>query len=246
MLAFHLNPDIDAASRRRASIDGFADWLDARFGLATRRITDLGCGPGLYAERMAARGATVTGVDFSSTALAHARQSALRGGFVIDYREADYLEGALPEAQDIVTLIYADYCPLAPAMRSRLLGRVREMLVPGGSFVFDVFSPGQMSRLREGFEAGHRYGDGFWAPGDYYGFKRTFLWPDLLISLERYLISAEDRQFGIFNWMQYFAPESITAELTASGFEVETLLEVDTGEAWQGGATPITVIAHPR
>ena len=173
MLAFHLDPDIDAASRRRTTIESFVDWLDDRLGLAGKKVTDLGCGPGLYAEAIAARGGRVTGIDFSRTSLVHARESAARAGLGIDYREGDYLADPLTEGQDIVTLIYGDYCALAPAMRTRLLERVRQTLAGGGRFVFDVYSVGQMSRLTEGFEAGHRYMNGFWAEGDYYGFRAT-------------------------------------------------------------------------
>ena len=89
MLAFHLDPDIDAASRRRTTIESFVDWLDHRLGLAGRKVTDLGCGPGLYAEAIAARGGRVTGIDFSRTSLAHARASAARGGWSRSWQAID-------------------------------------------------------------------------------------------------------------------------------------------------------------
>ena len=45
MLAFHLNPDIDAASRSHATIDSFVAWLDAgNFtddGRQIQRLSDL-------------------------------------------------------------------------------------------------------------------------------------------------------------------------------------------------------------
>ncbi len=245
MLAFHLDPDIDAASRRHATIDNFVTWLDARLGLAGKSITDLGCGPGLYTERMAQRGAKVSGVDFSASSLAHARQSAGDRGLAITYIEGDYLTADLPEAQDIVTVIYGDFCALAPDQRRRLLARVRAMLAPGGRLVLDAYTPGQFAALSEGFEGGHNYQNGFWSPLDYFAFKQTHLWPDELISLERYLVATAERQFEIFNWMQYFTPASIEAELAEAGFAVEANVEFDTGQPWAGGATPLTVIAGP-
>lgn len=244
MLAFHLNPDIDAASRSHATIDSFVAWLDTRFTLEGKFITDLGCGPGLYAERMARRGAKLSGVDFSASSLAHARQSAEDVGLAITYIEGDYLTADLPQAQDIVTMIYGDYCALAPDQRRNLLARVGAMLAPGGRFVLDVYTPGQFAALSEGFEGGHNYQHGFWSPLDYFAFKQTHLWPDEKISLERYLVATSERQFEIFNWMQYFTPEMIASEMAGAGFAVEANVEFDTGLPWMGGATPLTVIAR--
>jgi 2-polyprenyl-3-methyl-5-hydroxy-6-metoxy-1,4-benzoquinol methylase len=34
-------------------------------------IADFGCGPGLYTEKLAERGATVTGIDFSENSIRH-------------------------------------------------------------------------------------------------------------------------------------------------------------------------------
>lgn len=69
MLAFHLDPHHDAASRRPGSIEGFVGWLDERLPLAGKKLMDLGCGPGLYAQRLAQRGAQVTGSTSRPTRL---------------------------------------------------------------------------------------------------------------------------------------------------------------------------------
>ena len=54
MLEAHLNPDIDAASRRPEIIDRSVQWLIEMLELqAGASILDLGCGPGLYASRFA-------------------------------------------------------------------------------------------------------------------------------------------------------------------------------------------------
>ena len=66
MLEFHLNQDTDLASRRIELIDSTVEWIDDQLDLSGKSICDLGCGPGLYAQRFASMGAEVTGVDFSA------------------------------------------------------------------------------------------------------------------------------------------------------------------------------------
>ena len=77
MLHFHLNQDTDLASRRIETIDRIVDWIDSSLHLSGKRVCDLGCGPGLYTERFASKGAEVTGVDFFDDSLTTpARKSA--------------------------------------------------------------------------------------------------------------------------------------------------------------------------
>lgn len=77
MLKAHLNPDNDLASRRPETIQKVVDWLIASLDLqAGDSVLDLGCGPGLYAARLAERGLRVTGVDYSRRSIDHANTYA--------------------------------------------------------------------------------------------------------------------------------------------------------------------------
>ena len=65
MLREHLSQQHDLASRRFAVIDQHVAWI-YRSALQEKpsRVLDLGCGPGLYASRLARLGHTCTGIDF--------------------------------------------------------------------------------------------------------------------------------------------------------------------------------------
>jgi SAM-dependent methyltransferase len=243
MLDFHLDPGHDLASRRPEAIDRLVKWIETRLGLAGKTVCDLGCGPGLYAERMAMHGARVTGLDFSARSLAHARQSAAKKRLTISYHHADYLKDELPGQHNIVTLIYGDYCVLSPAQRRALLGRIRAMLKPGGHFLFDAFSRPQFGQCAEEFVCERRLMDGFWAEGDYFGFKATHLYPGQHLALDRYLIVEPERQRDIYNWMQYFTPDEIRAELKEAGFEAAEIFDLTTGEHWIERSAPFGVLA---
>ncbi|MBF0187877.1 MAG: methyltransferase domain-containing protein, partial [Magnetococcales bacterium] len=164
MLQFHLNQETDLASRRFETIERIVQFLDDSLSLSNKSLCDLGCGPGLYAKRFAARGARVTGIDFSAHSLAYAEQDAEQAGRTIRYLKADYLLDTLPTGFDVVTLIYCDLCALAPEQRSRLLKRMRRMLNPGGRVVLDVAGMGSYVQKEEDLVMEERLMGGFWAP----------------------------------------------------------------------------------
>ena len=244
MLGFHLDAESDMASRRAASNEGIVDWMDRRFGFEGKAVCNLGCGPGLYATLMARRGARVTGMDFSPRSIEYARRTTRETGLPLTFNGGDYLKDDLPPEQDLVCLIYGDLCALSPEQRRVLYNKVHESLKPGGRFVFDVFSVAQFHQRQEGASYGRRLMDGFWAPGDYFGFLTTFLYGDQKLALDRYLIVEPDRCREVFNWLQYFDPDTITAELTDNGFCVEQIVDVLSGEPAGTPAGEFAVIAR--
>lgn len=243
MLKVHLDESTDLASRKSQTIDGIVGWFDRKIGLSGKNVCDLGCGPGLYARRMATRGARVIGVDFSAVSLDYARSEAAAHNLDIEYRRADYLIDDLPDGQDVVSLIWCDFCTLPPEKRRTLLERIRGMLNPGGTFVFDVSTTQQFEKRREVMTYGRRPMGDFWSSDDHFGFQTTFLYDQDKIALDRYLIVAPERRFEIFNWMQYFDPETISREVHEAGLAVEELLDVMTGEPWTPEAGEIAVVS---
>ncbi|MDQ5918381.1 MAG: 2-polyprenyl-6-hydroxyphenyl methylase / 3-demethylubiquinone-9 3-methyltransferase [Pseudomonadota bacterium] len=81
------------------------DWIDRHAAVSGKKILDVGCGGGILSESMAARGATVTGIDLSEKALGVARLHLLESGRSVDYRHISAEELATQEAgqYDIVT-----------------------------------------------------------------------------------------------------------------------------------------------
>jgi 2-polyprenyl-6-hydroxyphenyl methylase/3-demethylubiquinone-9 3-methyltransferase len=81
------------------------DWIDRHAALAGKRVLDVGCGGGLLSEAMAARGATVTGIDLSEKALGVARLHLLESGRSVDYRHisAEDLAAQQAGSYDVVT-----------------------------------------------------------------------------------------------------------------------------------------------
>ena len=55
-------------------------------GLEGKKVLDIGCGGGILAEAMAARGAEVTGIDMAEASLEVARLHLLESGLEVDYQ----------------------------------------------------------------------------------------------------------------------------------------------------------------
>ncbi len=127
--------------------------------------------------------------------------------------------------------------------RSLLLGRIRAALPEGGLLVLDAFPPDALSDRKEGTEIAERLWDGFWAAGDYVGLKASFVYPEASAALDRFLIVEPDRQREVFAWLQYLAPEQLSAELAESGFETGAPLDAVTGLPWAGGAEAYALLA---
>jgi 2-polyprenyl-6-hydroxyphenyl methylase/3-demethylubiquinone-9 3-methyltransferase len=81
------------------------DWIDGLASLAGKRVIDVGCGGGVLAESMAARGAQVTGIDLAAKLLKVAELHALESGAAVEYRQTSAEDLAQREVgrYDVVT-----------------------------------------------------------------------------------------------------------------------------------------------
>lgn len=81
------------------------DYIDGIAGLRGKRVLDVGCGGGILAESMAARGAEVTGIDLADKPLKVAQLHLLESGMAVDYRlvAPEALAAEMPGRFDIVT-----------------------------------------------------------------------------------------------------------------------------------------------
>lgn len=221
MLQTHLNQDTTLASRPLSAINRVVSWFDDTFQLSGKALCDLGCGPGLYAQRFAQRGAMVQGLDFSTNSIAYARQNSTHG---VTYEVANYLTDPLPQNQDLITLIYCDLCVLSPAQRQVLYTNVRASLKPEGRFVFDVMSAGAFEGVSNTSTYGQNYMGGFWATGDYFAFHNTFRYDVENVSLDHFTIIEEGHTWHVYNWLKYFTAQNIKRELAQNGFSIDKIV----------------------
>ena len=244
MLAAHLDPEFEGASRSFAFMDRSVDWICATAPPATHpRLLDLGCGPGLYAERFARAGYAVTGVDLSPRSLDHARRSANEQGLAIDYRCRNYLELDLDGSFDIAVMIYCDCGALSSDERRVVLRRVRERLRPGGALALDVFSRRKLEAFEERTTWEEHPAGGFWNAGPHFEVQRCRRFSEC-VSLEQIAVIASEGATSYHLWNTYFTPATLSAELEEAGFEAVELVGDAAGAPFDDASLTICAVSR--
>lgn len=243
MLEYHLNEAIDVSSRNKSFIDRSVEWIVSHFEVNDKTaIADFGCGPGLYAKRLAERGAKVTGIDFSENSLKYAKEVAEQEGLSIDYTHANYLEFETLHKFDLITMIMCDFCALSPGQRKTMLAKFYSLLKPGGAVLLDVYSLNSFNQKEESATYELNQLNGFWSPDDYYCFVNTFKYEEEKVTLDKYTIVEEAGTRIVYNWLQHFSKESLQDEFTANDFKVEGIYSDVAGTPFNSESPEIAVV----
>jgi 2-polyprenyl-6-hydroxyphenyl methylase/3-demethylubiquinone-9 3-methyltransferase len=115
-------------------------------GLGGKRAIDVGCGGGILAEAMAARGARVTGIDLGEKSLKVAMLHRLESGVDVDYRlvSAEDAAEAEPGGYEVVTCMeMLEHVP-EPASTVRACAGLAK---PGGWVIFSTINRNPRSFL---------------------------------------------------------------------------------------------------
>lgn len=245
MLEYHLNESIDVSSRNMEFIQHSVEWIASHFNINSQtRIADFGCGPGLYTTRLAEKGADVTGIDFSERSLRHAKETAMQKELNIRYVRRNYLQFETDEKFDLILMIMCDFCALSPAQRQTMICKFHKLLKPGGSVLLDVYSLASFDQRKEAAIYEHNLLDGFWSPEDYYGFLNTFKYEKEKVILDKYTIVERTRTRVVYNWLQYFSRDSITAEFEQNGLKIKEVYSDVAGTPFKSDALEFAVGAN--
>ena len=245
MLSFHLNEAIDVSSRNAVFINRSVEWIASEFNIGRNsRISDFGCGPGLYAAPLAKRGANVTGIDFSGRSIDYAKEVAAREQLNISYVKQNYLEFETENRFDLVLMIMCDFCALSPTQRKWILGKFHKILKSGGSVLLDVYSLAAFDQREEVATYEVNMLNGFWSPKKYYVFLNTFKYNREKVVLDKHTVVEAERTRTVYNWLQYFSPEQLEKEFIEEGFSVEGFYSDVAGTPYDRKSSEFAVIAN--
>jgi 2-polyprenyl-6-hydroxyphenyl methylase / 3-demethylubiquinone-9 3-methyltransferase len=115
------------------------EYIEERVGLKGKRVLDVGCGGGILAESMAARGARVTAIDMAEAPLAVARIHLRESGLEVEYLKstAENHAAGHPGAYDAVTCLeMLEHVPDP----SQVVAACCRLVRPGGRVVFSTIN----------------------------------------------------------------------------------------------------------
>lgn len=194
-----------------------------RGGVKDGRVVDLGCGSGIWAERLTRAGYDVLGIDLSTAMLALAREKAPRAAF----RRQSLWNAKLP-ACDAVTALgeCLNYCfdprhgprfDAAPPKLERLFARVHAALRPGGVFIFDVAEPGRAAGAMKRHYEGRDWA--IFVTVEHDAGRRELI--RHITSFRR--VGKSYRRSNETHRLRLYEPSDVTAGLRRAGFRVRTL-----------------------
>ena len=140
LLREHLDQSHDGASRRATLIAQHVRRLRRLLPAPPASVLDAGCGPGLYASRLAAAGYDVTGVDVNPAALRHARAGTdPKQSGRLRFQRAELASLPAPRTPyDAAILVYYVLEAFPARDQPRVLHRIAGVLRPGATVIVEM------------------------------------------------------------------------------------------------------------
>ncbi|MNW43197.1 bifunctional 3-demethylubiquinone-9 3-methyltransferase/ 2-octaprenyl-6-hydroxy phenol methylase [compost metagenome] len=249
MLEAHLDPDTDAASRNPVTVDASVNWIKNYIcnNNIELKLLDLGCGPGLYTNRLAKQGFNkITGVDFSSRSIEYAKNQASELNLQVAYINHDYLTLDFTNYFDVALLIYCDFGVLDEYARDTLLYKIYTNLNSGGKFVFDVFTPKRYKNHNDS-RTWNSCTSGFWRSTPHLCLNSNYWYPEERVHLQQTIVVEDHKDMQVYNiWDKTYTVEEISSLLSRIGFEDIEFFSDITGRAYEEETEILTVIAQKK
>jgi SAM-dependent methyltransferase len=189
MLDEHLSQEHDAASRRFEIVDRHVMWIhDQVLKGNPTRILDLGCGPGLYTNRLARLGHRCVGVDYSPASVAYARAEAEEAGLECAYIQQDIRTADYGDEYGLVMLIFGEFNVFRPEEARGILEKACRALVPNGFLLLEPHTFEAVVKIGEQPSSWYSTQKGLFSDEPHLCLQENFWDTEVNVAIQRYYI----------------------------------------------------------
>ena len=218
MLREHLSQEHDLASRRTAIIDQHVGWIHREILQGKpAHILDLGCGPGFYANRLAALGHTCTGIDFSPASIAYAQEHRHPDS---TYLDGDVRKVTFGSGYDLVMMLFGEFNVFRLQDARLILEKAHAALVKGGIILLEAHTFECVQRLGQSPATWYSAENGVFADEPFLCLMENFWDAGRKVALERFYVletgTGEVKRYG--QSIQGYEKDEYEALLQEAGF----------------------------
>jgi SAM-dependent methyltransferase len=247
MLREHLSQAHDAASRRSIIIDEHVDWIHhAVLNNRSSRVLDLGCGPGLYSSRLAQRGHTCVGIDFSPASIEYAREIAQSQRLACEYHLDDVRHADYGTGYDLVMFIFGESNVFRPEDLRHILNKAYAALNDGGHILLEVHSLEVVQRLGHQRATWYTLEQGLFSDRPHLVLFESFWNEAQAVAIERfYIVDVETYEVTPHaSSMQAYTDEQYRYALQIAGFTDITFYPSLIGQPDERQKDLFAIVAH--
>jgi SAM-dependent methyltransferase len=217
MLAEHLAQNHDLASRRFEWIDRQVEWIH-RMLLAGRPadILDLGCGPGFYSHRLAARGHRCRGIDFGPASIEYAIEHNRHG---CDFVLGDIRHTAYGGPYDMAMILFGEMNLFSPAEVQGILCRAHASLASRqGTLILEVQAPEAVERAGRSEPVEEQFESGLFSDRPYRCRTESQWLPEPRVAVRTFTVATTEESQTYRNTTKAWSADELASLLEAAGF----------------------------
>lgn len=221
MLREHLSQSHDAASRREHIIERHVAWIHEALlqGQATK-VLDLGCGPGLYASRLARLGHACVGIDYSPASIRYAREQAEQQKLTCQYDLRDIRTGEYGHGFGLAMLIFGEFNVFPREVGVSILQGMHTALMDGGILLLEPHTFTAIHEIGEQKPSWYTSQRGLFSDTPYLCLTEHF-WHERLrtATTRHYVVETTSEVTRYAQTMQAYTDNEYREVLAACGFE---------------------------
>ncbi|MCY8976789.1 class I SAM-dependent methyltransferase [Bacillus atrophaeus] len=247
VLKSHFDENIPGGSRESGFIDETVDFINNVAPVEKyKKIIDLGCGPGLYSQKLAMKGYEVVGVDFNKKSIEYAISEAKKRYLSIDYWNEDITNIEIENEFDIALLIYQIYCVFSPENRKKILSNVHRGLKPGGLVLLDVLSETSYEKFPQNLMWSLSRKDNSFSDKKFLALYASIKYPNKVTLAKNILVFGNGEIVNYNYWNQHFSIESLEKEVNDAGFTLEKVYADVNGEDYVNDSEFFAVVLKKK